>query len=269
MKVICDINVWYAISQHGINISSELRKHELYITNLSLFELISSRMLKSNFETVQQVIFSITKYSSEIFSQNDAQQIILAQKPDYIDSLALTQKDNIYKLIDSFCKADKVEDLDFNYDYFIQVREQETVKWGLIMKELVNELRINRITEYDVIKIRTSEILIQHVKWYLSQNSPSTIIENYFLDKFEFFLDCYSLYLLEFIKKPKKVFDMNDYIDFMNLLYCTNGYKYFTLESEKRNRLGAILRDSKFSDKYLLPNDSFIKEQINRVFQQK
>jgi hypothetical protein len=61
-KVICDLNVWYRLGQKGLSLTSELIKYDLYLSNLSLVELISSENLTANFSLVQKAFFAISKY---------------------------------------------------------------------------------------------------------------------------------------------------------------------------------------------------------------
>lgn len=262
-KVICDINVWYRLGQKGLESTPELLKYDLYLSNLSLVELISSDNLTGNFNLVQSTFFAISKYSRGILSQNDAQLLVLANKPDYVDELACIQKDTINKIFDTFLNARSLEDIDYEYNQIITNRNVELQSWLINVTSFVNHLRSQRITKLHAINQCVHDILINHMEEYLARNSPHTLFNEIDFQKFELFIDCFSLYLLDFVQKPTKQFDKNDYIDFMNLLYCTGEFKYLTLESEKKNRLGKILEVSQYSVKYLLPNHKLIKEKLN------
>jgi hypothetical protein len=266
IKVICDINVWYRLGQVGIGSTPELLNYDMYLSNLSLVELISSENLIKNFELVQRAFFAISKYSQGILSQNDAQLLILANKPDYIDELSVVQRDSIINILEIFLKAKNINEIDYEYKQIIINRDAEVKNWLSSVTDFIGELRTKSIKDLEVINQYVSDILINHMKEYLNRNSPQTIIGDLDFKKFELFIDCFSLYLLDFVQKSTKRFDKNDYIDFMNLLYCTDDFKYLTLETEKKNRLGKMLELSQYSKKYLLPDYQVIKNKLNKAY---
>ncbi len=177
--------------------------------------------------------------------------------------MAFIQKDVINKLLDIFLNAKDLNDIDYEYNQIIANRNAELQSWLVNVTYFANQLRLQNITDLNVINLCVLDILFKHVKEYLARNSTQTILNEVDIQKFELFIDCFSLYLLDFVRKPNKKFDKNDYIDFMNLLYCTNEFKYLTLESEKKNRLGKMLELSQYSNKYLLPDNKSIKDKLN------
>lgn len=260
-KLICDINVWYRIGAKGFDVvSKELENCELHITNISIIELMSSAKLKSDFENVKSAFNAINKYCTKILSQNVVQQILNVQQMKYTDNSALIQKENINKLIESFLKADSIGDLDFDYSKMIETRKNETDEWAANANEMIKQLRKEKLT-LDELKIITPNFLLNHVARYIERNNIQIELKKYDFSDFDLFVECYSLFIHDIIGKKGKKIKQNDYVDFMNLLYCVDDFKYLTLEGG--NGVAGMIKRSSVGDKYTLSNEDAIKTILN------
>lgn len=262
-KLICDNNFWYRVGEKGIgDVMHELRDCDLYITNLSLVELISSANLTSNFDIVKNAFNAISKYCKIILSQNDAQQLLIIQQIDYVDNIAEVQKKNINRLINSFLNAESIKDLDFDYNHMIESRKKETKDWAVTANEMVLNLRKLKINLEDL-RNNSKEILLHHVNRYIERNNIKIESKVFDFSQFELFIECFSLFIQDVISKHDKRIKENDYVDFMNLLYCIGDFKYLTLEKEKGNRIAKMINSTSIGQNYKLHNEDSIKRILN------
>lgn len=260
-KVICDANVWYQLAEKGFEAAPELKNYQLCITNLTIFEIISSETIIENFNLTKKIIILI-KENAEIIPENDIQQVILSQLSGYSDELIERQENTIDRLFNTFSNAKSIKDIDFNYEKQIKLRESETEEWS---KRVLNVLKANDLSPAEsYLKAGVSE--------YLNKYRPDIVLEDCDFSKFELFIDCFSRYLKhkqinKTNKKPENLITKNDYIDFRNLLYCTEEYKYLTFEvpkgsGKKSYNIAYMLETSPFAAKYLLPDNNIIRKKV-------
>lgn len=262
-KLICDNNFWYRVSKKGLaDINFLIKNYELHITHLSIVELISSNNIESNFDIVKDVFIAISKYA-KIISQNDAQQLLIAQGIDFTESNILQQQVNIKKIVDLFVSATSTSDLGFNYRKMIDLRKEETGKWAENVNSMVQSNRDKNISDDDLKKF-SMQILEYHLYTYIQKNDVKLTSKNFDFSIFELFNESFTLYFKDLLIKKDKKAKPNDYVDFMNLVYCTDNYKYLTLEKLKGNRIAKMIVKSSVGYKYLIPEQENIKEILNQ-----
>ncbi len=255
-KVICDTNVWYGIAKHGL--ISELDQFDLYSTNLTLYEIISSQNIEEKgFQLVRDSVVAMTKHSKEILSQNIAQQIIIRQMPSYVDEIAYQQRDNIFRIIKEFVHAKNISGISYDFKEMIEKRNDNMSYTSNNLKEKINLLKASKdMTSEDF----STNILRELSSEYLLIHRPDINEQITDFSSFNLFISCFSEFVNSFFVASKKKVDKNDIIDFLNLLYCTDDYKYLTLEGTRKIRIGRILESK---DEYILPNRNTIRNKLN------
>jgi hypothetical protein len=265
-KVICDTGVWYRLAIKGL--IPELQNCELYITNLSIFELCSTENLeKYGLNSVKEAFIAIQKYAPKnILSPNPIQQIILTYNPKYIDELAYRQNSNIIKLFTTFLSAKSIADIDYDYLEQIKFRKEATEIWIVNdIQPYIEKLTKEGINEFKSIDEYVRYFLIYRIKEYLRMYSPLTLFDpNKDLRKLDIFFNCFAFYIQDVVKKNIKgqvtKIKKNDLVDFMNLIYCGDDFKYLTTETKNRGVNLALL--SKAAN-YLLPDNKAIQDKLN------
>jgi len=251
IKVICDSNVWYRLGAKGYTDTlSELKDCDLYITNLTIVELISSKQMNSDFDSLKHAFYAISKYSKRCLSQNDAQQILLANDTSYIDHSYQAQKISIIKIIEDFVNAETKDKLSYtNYDDMIQGRKESVSTWVTNMEDMINWMRREHKAKNNICLESFIEdgFIKPHINSYLKRNNPNYDLNNFNTDKLVLFKEALKKYLNSFLSGKKKKVHENDYIDYMNLLYCIDDFKYLTCDSKINRYLDSnfLLADNK------------------------
>lgn len=252
-KLICDTNVFYRFSNKGM--IDELAQYDLYVTNLTITEVISSNMLKNNFDEIKYFFNSLNKYSFKVLTQNIIQQILIENKIEFL-ATGLEQE-NTKRLMKDFLNAKTDKDLTFDYIGLINQRKSETTKWAETIRIVINNIdsvtNLKKIVEVYLVRI-TSEYCQKHnIKIDFSKIS---------FNKFDYLISVFSIYLNDLYNKPEKKVKPNDYVDFMNLIYCIDDFKYLTLET-KNGGVAGMISKSPLKDKYGLANEILIKQILN------
>jgi len=196
-------------------------------------------------------------------SQNDAQQLLIAQDIDFTENNILQQQDNIKKVVDLFLSATSTSDLEFDYNKMIELRKEETEKWSEKVNSMIQSNRDKNISDVDLKKF-SMQILEHHINTYIERNDVKLKLQNFDFSIFELFNESFALYFKDLLNKEDKKAKPNDYVDFMNLVYCTTEYKYLTLEKLKGNRIVKMINTSSVGYKYIIPEEENIKEILNR-----
>ncbi len=262
-KLICDINFWYRVGKKGLaDINYLIENYELHITNLSIVELISSNNIESDFDIVKDTFIAISKYA-KIMSQNDVQQLLITQGIDFTENKILQQQYNIKKVVELFLTATSTSELGFDYSKMIELRKEETKKWAEKVNRMVQSSRDNNISDDDLKKF-SIQILEHHINTYIEKNDIKLKSQDLDFSSFELFNESFALYFKDLLNKDNKKAKPNDYVDFMNLVYCTSDYNYLTLERLKGNRIAKMINDSSVGYKYVISEQESIKEILNQ-----
>ncbi len=252
--------MWYRLGAKGFAGTQKVLKDcDLYITNLTIVELISSEQMNSDFDLLKHVFYAIGRYAKQCLSQNDAQQILLANDKSYIDHLYQAQKTSIIKIIQDFTNAGTKEELSYtNYDYMIQGRKQSVSTWVTNMEGMINWMRNEHKANNKICFESFVEdgFIKPHIINYLARNNPNYDLKNFNTDKLILFKGALKEYLQSFLSSKNKKVHENDYIDYMNLLYCIDDFKYLTCDSKINRYLDSnfLLADNQNIIKLLLSN---------------
>ncbi len=256
-KVICDSNVWYRLGAKGpADTNSELKDCDLYMTSLTIQELASTEHINSDFDLIKHCFYAVTKHSYRVLSQNDAQQILLANDTNYRDHACLPQQKAISGIVKDFVDADTKDKLSYIYNDMITEKKQVVSNWVQKMETLVEWMRtqhnkLKRDISFD--SIVEDGFIREHIKDYLERNNPDYQLNHFNTDKLVLFKEALKKYLESFLSEKNKKVHENDYIDYMNLLYCIDDFKYLTCDKKVNKYL---------NPNYLLPNNDEIVKKL-------
>ena len=272
-KVICDTNIWYRIGDKGIH---PIKKHtgsdiKLCISSLSYLEIISSNSINTNFEAVKWANNAVNKYAT-ILVANDIEQVLLALDVQFVPVNNLQVVENIRKVCKSILEATKPDEL--NYEYYDLINARSCASKNAIKdyQKLADRLNKCKNITLEKIKSRLAWKLMIDVFLYIARHKLKIRRRWYYifcyqkyLSTFNLYFTCFANFLYAYIisqrtakKNPMKL-KSNDYVDFRNLLYCTNEEKYLTLEKSTGNSIGGILRQ--YGSRYELEHAEKIKQE--------
>ncbi len=278
-KVICDTNVWYTISEGRYSQFSDiLSKYQLVLTNLSLVELISTPKIGISddyFQIVRNAFVAISKYA--IFrSDNDVEHIMNQLKIDYTDEHHFDIEEKYKFIIKNFLDSAHNSDLTYNYEEHIGQRIECVQRYCNIINQQIQTWRTERkknpLAVEDVrdciiwlMKKSICEYLSHHQikikKIPFSTNNVNNVIS----DTFDLYLTAFSNFIFEKYQQPGSKIQVNDYVDFRNLLYCNEGHTYLTFENGKGINISGIL--NRYYPQCLIPEIGDLRERNKKISQ--
>ncbi len=270
--VICDTNVWYRLGEPGMysKIEGYLEGRKLLITQLSYFELMTSRKLINNFEAVKFANNAINKYAT-VSLKNDIEQVLLELNVPFYKSEAVYVKNVINEINSSVIGVADFDSIKINLKQEISRREEKTEK---IASEYQNKIECWRkkkniskkhIRKCVVMQLKKDVMLYLFRHRMLSFPAIAKVLcKNSISVVFDLYVTCFTEFLWNLVQSNgsnKMVFKPNDYVDFRNLLFCTHDSKYLTLENATSQKIGGMLH--RYGGKYELENAEEIKNILN------
>lgn len=252
-RVICDTNVWYNIAIGNFIPPADV---VLVPTSFTLFELVSTEKIASDPKLIQKVILAIRKYGRSIIPVNPYDFVIMNHDSSFKGDDKLT-----FKMLEEFSKVVNMDmSGEFELDSDLKKRISEQCKisreanenFANYCNDKLPELR-KKIRATTGIKAHLMEDTSTRIKtmvlgfftnYVKEQNinfDPEKIDEkniNLFLKVTENFFKH-----LETTKNMKV--DVNDAIDWLNMLYVRPGDKYLTFEKSWKRY---ITEDSRIKD---------------------
>lgn len=252
MEIICDVNVWYNIASGNINVE-EIEKLKLIGTAVNITEIANSSYLVDDLEFLKKVIYSLTKYHSQIYISSPFDHIISVFDKAFVPNDSFNQE-----LLNGFSLLTEIDSFDDTSDNdWTGIRE-------LIRKTKNNKNYIAEIIN-DVLNHTQNEIKTKHIKktypkfchkdsWkkffiLLISNYSKEYYNKEFTIKVEdkrwifldFFLTVWAEYFKQLDVQFGSKFHDNDIHDLFNLVYVQPRMKYWT--HEKRGWAKVIMND--------------------------
>lgn len=247
MNLICDINVFYRLSDGRLS-TSELPNHPIVLSGVNIQELSSSfnvfkipdtfmgAILYADRISFSKIFMSPSSYilnRNNIFCDDDTRQIEIDWKnlvyyanKDIRLSPSIENKIKFRELINKYdaSRAEFVDHINSNLLSFRQNLKSIKLK--------ANTLR--RIDQIETVKEMLCSLLSGHFGEYINKNRINW-------NECELWLYAWHSYLIELGAIPGSVAKINDIDDLMNLVYvnCVNNDKYLTLDGKFLNKIVA------------------------------